>query len=109
MEKYKKYIFEREGMKLIESEHGFVSYGVDRNHLYIGDMYVEPQYRANNIARRFIEILNEIAKKEKCTQIIARIRIADRGRSVTMAASLKVGFQIHSIDRDSIIISKAVV
>lgn len=109
MLKFQKYIFEREGLKLIETDHGFVSYGIDKNHLYIGDMYVEPQFRGNNVGRSLIDILCEIAKKEKCSFVFARIRIWDRGRSVTMAAALKVGFQIHSLERDSIIISKAVI
>ena len=60
---YKEYIKERENKEMIETEYGFCIYKINRDHVYIQDVYIKKEYRNQNKCTGFIEAVEDIGKK----------------------------------------------
>ena len=65
MKLYKEYIKEREDLELIETDHGFITYKVNDDHVFIDTLYVTPKYRSTGEARKLAEEVYKLTKKNR--------------------------------------------
>jgi hypothetical protein len=103
---YAKYIQEREGAEIIESEHGFISYKFLGDQCLVLDMFVEKSSRGNGHFKGLFSELEQKAKNAFCVQVCGRIFLADKNHKTTLFAVLSIGCEIARADGDCFYIIK---
>jgi GNAT superfamily N-acetyltransferase len=103
---YQEYVKERANLETIWDESFFVSYKIDKDELFISDMFIKKSARGSKL-QDVINALIEIAKKNGCKVLSGNIALNDPGNSRTMRAALKVGFRIAAANASAILIIKA--
>lgn len=106
---FKSYIKEREGLSVLETEFGFVTYKFIGKECFLKDMCVSAEHRKSSKARELIEMLSEIACGAGCEFISANVFVADHGSSNTLLAALKIGFKVVRAENGALLIIKDLV
>ena len=52
------------GLRILETEFGFATYYLDKDHCYIEDIYVVPDKRKNHVASFMADEISKIAKNK---------------------------------------------
>jgi len=105
---YAKYIKERENFDVLETDSSFLTYKIKENSCFIGHAYVEKSARKKGGLRHIINDLSIIAKRNGCETITGAIDLRDSGASVTLLASLKIGFKVFQAESGVILIAKKI-
>lgn len=94
MKKYASYLKEREQMELIESEHGFAVFNVNRelNALYFAEFFVEREYRCTMEAYRLFEEIKAQARSHYLNNIIGSVDTTTLGWQKSERLMKKAGF-----------------
>lgn len=102
---YCDYIKEREGFDLMETTQYFVTYKVRNNELFIGHMYVDPNYRQSGFAREMTRKLVSKAKEYGCQAVVGTVDLRAGDPNNTLMAALNIGFKIYQANNDVIVIA----
>lgn len=91
---YGKYVEEREGQEIVESEYGFITYTIfalpaGGCYLFVHDIYVDKNNRFTGEAKRLVDRVLEIANDSECEFVVATID------PKTKTATEAMKFQIH--------------
>lgn len=70
MDKYRKYIKEREDLNLYEDEKGFFTYKEDRGTFLVSELFVLPEFRTNGVGNEYARKIEELAKEHGCKTIV---------------------------------------
>lgn len=101
---YARYIDERQGLRVLEQEHGFLTYRIEKNECFIMDMYVRKEYRRAGYGTKLIESLEQVC--EGCDAIFANIWLWDPNCNGTMAGALATGFKLFKTGEGVITVAK---
>jgi len=105
---YAEYIKERDGREFFQLEDtGFVTYSIHGDECYIEDMFVLKELRHLGHGKELLRHVTDVAKANGCKFLSSNVRPSQKSvASNSMLAQLSVGFKIHSIVGDSIIMIK---
>jgi len=110
MSMFADYLQERTEDRIIESGQGFVTYRfVDKDTVYIMDIYVKPEFRKQRVASDFSDKVMEIAKKRGCKKMIGSIVPSNKGSTTSLRVLLAHGMRLDSSTNDLIIFSKEII
>lgn len=99
---YAKYIQEREGKSVLETEHGFAIYHFLGDYLYLVDIYVEPDYRRTGLATEILNQIKDIAKKNNYKKILGSVDLQAKGCTGSLKAILASGFMLKQCEGQAI-------
>lgn len=102
MTKYAKYLEELKGYKMYEDEKGFVTYGIMDDGIYIEDIYVLPEFRKQNIASNYADIIAKKAKQEGYKYLYGSVVPSLKNSHYRNLVLLNYGFNIIAADKDII-------
>lgn len=108
MSLYSEYIKERQGIDIVECEHGFATYKFVPGGCYIIDIYVRPELRRTGLATELGLKVVEIAKKHKVDTIIGTVSPSTHGSTDSLKALLSWGFELDNCKQDQIVLTKRV-
>jgi GNAT superfamily N-acetyltransferase len=103
---YAKYIEERRGLSVLETEDSFLTYKFCGDDCFIHDMYVVNAKRTIGVGRDLIGQLEDLAKAAGCKYISANIDLRTPGATNCLLASLNVGFEAKAAQGDALLIIK---
>jgi GNAT superfamily N-acetyltransferase len=104
---YANYLSEREGVSVLEIEHGFAVYQkLNNDSYYLRDIYVEPEYRSQGLATKLSDMVAEIARKDGASRLIGSVDVTKRGVTVSMKAILADGFEFVEMNGNGIYFAK---
>jgi len=91
---YGKYVEEREGQEIVESDYGFITYSIlnlpsGETYLFVHDIYVDKTQRFTGEAMRLVDKVLEIAAQHQCDFAVATID------PKTKTATEAMKFQLH--------------
>jgi hypothetical protein len=100
---YAQYIKERENMECKYSEYGFVTYQInlEKDYVYICDVYVVPEKRKQHIALGFVKDIIDIALDLKVNNIITSLDQRANNWQYSQQTIIRCGFQFLSQDPKS--------
>lgn len=99
MKRYANYMKEREGVSLVESEHGFATYSVlDDGSFYIIDIYVDKEFRKSGEATELESKIIEVAKKSGASKLIGSVALDVNGVTESLSVLLRSGYKYLSVD-----------
>ena len=91
---YAQYIKEREGIELVQVEHGFATYQkINSDLYYLVDIFVEQGFRKSGIATKLSSMICEVALKNGAKQLLGSVDISRKGVTESMSAILADGFR----------------
>ena len=73
MSLYGEYIKERENKHIIENEYSFVTFEIKKPYIYLGDMYIKPEYRGEKESHKLADKVAEVGKESGCTHMMTSI------------------------------------
>lgn len=103
---YARYIKEREGFEVLETQFSFVCYKIKGKECFISHCYTSNDHRQSRSMSRLLLDLIDIASNSGCDRITASIDLRDRNASLTLLAALKFGFKVKLADSGVLIIEK---
>ncbi len=96
MEMYADYVSEREGRNVIWTDHGFIKYYIEKNTLYIDDIYVRPAMRHTGLGQELANGLVEMAKAKGCTQMVGQVVPSANGSDKSMNNLIAYGMRLYA-------------
>lgn len=106
---YAKYIREREGKEIIETEWGFVTYKIIGKEIYLADMYLTHEERNLGLASGLVKMLIDIGIKNECEVLTANVHLADKNANDTLSKALHLGFELAGANNGVILIAKKLI
>ena len=103
---FSKYIKEREGFEVIETEECFVIYKIKGELAFISNAFTSKNYRRGHYMSELLDALSELLLSKKVKSLTASIDLRDQSASTTLLASLKYGFEVKAAEQGIIFIEK---
>jgi ribosomal protein S18 acetylase RimI-like enzyme len=105
---YQQYVEEREQAHFIECEHGFAIYKIYPDHVYLQDIYVEPEFRQSGIGVRLMDSIILIARKMGMTKLVGSVVPSTPLGNQTLGILLKLNFKLLKSSDDIIYLVKEI-
>jgi predicted GNAT family acetyltransferase len=102
---YKK---EREGIEIIEKEHGFATYYPMEGYMYIEDIYVVPEKRHTGLASKMADEVAEIAKSAGYSKLLGSVVPSKAGSTIALKALLGYGYKLLAAQSDALWLYKEI-
>lgn len=106
MSQFADYKWEREGKIVLEGRYGFASYSIDKEYVYIEDIFVIPRQRQSGYASRLANGIARIAKKKGCKYMLGSVSPNSKGSHASMLVLIAYGMKLLSSDRNIIYFKK---
>jgi GNAT superfamily N-acetyltransferase len=106
-EHYASYSLEENGYNIVTKDYGFFTYLVEGAEFFVGDIYISPDYRNNQLSLELLKDMKLLAKQAKCPIISANTYKEDEKdfERYTRKVRLMIdaGFKIKSVMEHNII------
>lgn len=105
---YAKYVKERLGDEILETELGFATYRYLNNGktVYIVDIYILPSHRRAGIARNFANLIAEKAKARGAKEMLGTVVPGAKNATDSLKVLLGYGMELQSASTEIIIFRK---
>ena len=105
---YARYVRERMGDEIIETEKGFASYRYlnDGKSIYIVDLYILPDFRRENEASRLGDIVASIGKDHGAVEMLGTVNPSAKNATASLRVLLGYGMTLVSSTNDMILFRK---
>lgn len=95
------YLNEREGVHVLEKEHGFAVYELHRGEVcYIRDIYVVPHLRHTGLARELADEVVRMVKLQGVKVLVGSVATNAVGATYSLKILLAYGMTLASLDLD---------
>lgn len=108
MDMFIDYIKEREGKSAIVTDHGFMKYAIEKDVLYIEDIYVKPEFRHLGHGQQMASGLVDMAKAKGCKKLMGSVVPSTKGAQKSMLNLMQFGMNLHSAYHDRIFFIKEI-
>jgi ribosomal protein S18 acetylase RimI-like enzyme len=109
---YAKYVKERLGDEIIETEYGFATFRyIDKHNsraVYIVDIYILPEYRNLGEATRLADRIAAIANVSGCNEMIGTVLTSAKTATDSIKVLLAYGMTLKSSTSEALIFVKAI-
>jgi GNAT superfamily N-acetyltransferase len=109
---YAKYVKERLGDEIIETEYGFATFRyIDKHNsraVYIVDIYVLPEYRKSGEASKLADRIAVIAKDQGCNEMIGTVLTSARTATNSVKVLLAYGMTLKSSTNEALVFIKSI-
>lgn len=106
--KYARYIYEKANIYLVESDHAFITYSIEKDTCMIHDLWVDPEHRKLKIGSVMADHVSSIAKDNGCSKLVSTVMVNSNGCEDALVAQVKYGFKIIGSDSERIYLSKGI-
>lgn len=103
---YARYIAEREGFSIIENEHGFATFVIGEDSIYLRDLYVIPDKRRSNVATSLVDEVADVGRTYKCKLLTGSVSVRSHTATENLTAVLAYGMRVRGIQGDLITFEK---
>ena len=108
MSLYAEYLKEKTNDHIIETEHGFATfrYVIERNAVYIIDLYIKPEYRKANIASSMADAICQEAREKDFTLLLGSVVPSNKNSTTSVKVLLAYGMELESASNDFVVFKK---
>lgn len=103
---YADYVQEREGKSVIWTEYGFIKYSIEKDMLYIEDIYVVLEHRHKGHAQELADGLVPMAKARGCKMMIGSVSTLGKGKHKSMLTMIAYGMELYASGHNIIYFKK---
>lgn len=102
------YLKEREGMDVLETEHGFLSYKITNDECYIKDIYVAEAHRKSGMASAMADKVAEVAKGKGCKWLTGSVSPPAEESHASLLVLIAYGMKLIKSDKDIVYLAKRI-
>lgn len=102
------YLFERQGIQVLEKPDGFIFYRIAGAECKITDMSIRDRSKGTRLFRDLINDLCDLAREKGCSVITANVHAWDKGKEHSLSSAFKLDFKILSAESGVITIGKEI-
>lgn len=107
MSLYAEYLQERTNDGILETDQGFATFRfVDKESVYIVDLYVRPDCREKKIATQLADIIVNDAKQRGCKILYGTVNLLTKGADRSLKVLQGYGMRLHSAENNVIVMKK---
>lgn len=103
---YSLYLYEREGINILESDKGFATYYFLTDGCYIKDIFVKTEFRKEGIASLMADQISSIAKSKGYDKLYGTVCPTANGSNDSMKVLIAYGFILDSSSNNFIVFRK---
>lgn len=105
---YAKYLNERHGDNILQTEHGFASYRYinEGKTVYLVDIYVVPEQRESGLATKLADTIAAEAKEKGCVEMLGTVVPSTRNSMISLKGLLSYGMVLSGAGPDIVIFRK---
>lgn len=103
-----KYLEERENISYIEEEHGFATYKIIGQDVYLQDIWVEKDFRQTKLASEMADKIVKIAKQKQCKRLIGSVVPSANNSTTSLKVLLGYGFKLFKSQDNFILFEKLI-
>lgn len=108
MKMYAAYLKERQNVDLVEVEHGFATYSLEENYIYLQDLYVVPEKRKEGIGVELMNIVAQIGKEAGKDRMLGSVSPSTKFSTTMTQIMFGLNFKILSSSQDIIYFVKEI-
>lgn len=107
---YELYMKERMGMDVIQGDHGFIVYAINKqaNEAFVQELFIREEYRKQNLGSKLVDKVYEKAKEAGVKYLTATVIPSTNNAHVILLAALKYGCKILRSSENCIVLFKEV-
>lgn len=106
MSLYAEYLKEREDKHVIENDFGFATYSINKEEIYLQDIYIKPEYRLQGMGKDFLRYVENEGLSHGCKFITGSVDTKLKSCTDSAKAILSCGFKVAGLRGDLIIFYK---
>lgn len=95
---YAQYLEEKTERKILETEHGFITYEIYDKCCYIVDIFVVREERLGGLAKEMCFRVGDIAKEQGCKFILGSVPVSNKDSTEGLKMCLAMGMKLHWTD-----------
>lgn len=103
---YAQYIEEREGKKVLETHYGFIIYEIEKDFLFIQDLFIVKEKRKNKLATEMVDMVVNEAKELGCKELHSIVDLRSLNCSDSFEFALKYGSKVNKQDGNILFLKK---
>lgn len=105
---YSQYLAEKDGFSVLEDKHGFATYKVFDDVVYIRDIYVTPEMRRTGLAAQMADQICARAKSQGCTSVQGTVDPHLPSATDSIKVLLAYGMKLKSSSPNVIVFEKGI-
>lgn len=107
---YGRYVYEREGKSIHETDKGFVTYVFwpKFNSVYMEDIYVAPEFRRSKVTFELVSAVESVARLKGYKTLVGSVKPTANGATTSLKGMLAHGFEVDSCDGNLIWFKKLI-
>lgn len=106
MQMFADYKFERQGMKVLEHDWGFLSYKELKDECFIEDLYIVPAKRGNRQCAMLLDEVTRVAQNGGLKWLSGNVSLAAPKAEHALKSFLHYGFKIQSANNNVLLLVK---
>jgi predicted GNAT superfamily acetyltransferase len=108
MSLYAQYVAEKDGMSVLEKEHGFAVFRVQSDTVYLRDIFVVEAKRKTHLAKEMADEVAEIARRKGCKYMTGTVNpnLPSATNSILVLAAY--GMNLISANQDALLFGKEI-
>ena len=99
MDLYKQYLKEREDKDILISEFGFAVYKIEKDSIYLQDVYIIPSMRKKGLTKEFSNKIENIGKELNKKAILTSFCLEAKNWKISKKVIKQCGFKYFTKDR----------
>lgn len=108
MDKYAQYIKEKYGDELIDHEHGFITFEISGEHVFIKDLWIHPDHRLEGVGRSLADKVVGIGRDSGCKFLCTAVVKRANNLKASLEANLCYGLLVTNEDEERIYLMKEI-
>jgi len=108
MSNYADYIKEREGSRTIEDEHGFLTFKILEDCVFIQDLYIRPESRRMLYASEYADHVTSLAKELGHDKIVTSVDLNALNANQSLKVIMAYGFKLYYLEANEIYLFKEI-
>lgn len=102
------YVREREGAAFYITDYGFIKYVIDKDTIYMQEIYVAPEHRHGNLSGEMANELINWAKTRGCKKMLGSCVPSTNNAHKSMVLMIAFGMKLHMAMADKIFFIKEI-
>lgn len=99
---YAHYLKETQNKEMLETPHGFLTYGFNCvpgagfPHVYIEELWVDPEYRKSHVAATMADRVASIARERGITKMLGSVSLDRKGADANLEVLKRYGMRLFA-------------
>lgn len=108
MSLYAQYVAEKDGMSVLEKEHGFAVFRIEGESVYLRDIFVVEAKRKSNLAKEMADEIADLARKKGCKFMTGTVNPNLPSATKSVMVLIAYGMKLLSANQECLLFGREI-